>query len=210
MKKNKCKICRRAGQKLFLKGERCVGQKCAMIRRPYPSGSKGKRRKSPLSEYGKQLREKQKIRFSYGLGERQFKKYAKECLARVSKEGMGFVDFLVERLESRLDNAVFRAGLANSRSKARFFVTHGHFLVNKKRVDLPSYRIKKGDIISIREKSQKKAAFKELSISLKKHQLPSWLQANQENLEIKVVGAPSKEEFPMPGDLQKVGEFYSR
>ncbi len=210
MKKNKCKICRRLGQKLFLKGERCASQKCSMIRRPYPPGQKSKRRRSPLSEYGRQLQEKQKIRFSYGMGERQFKKYVKECLARASKEGRGFVDFLVERLENRLDNVVFRAGLANSRSRARFYVTHGHFFVNKKRVDLPSYQIKKGDIISIREKSEKKSPFKDLNISLKKHQPPSWLALDQENLNVKVIGIPSKDEFPIPGDLQKVGEFYSR
>ncbi len=210
MKKNKCKICRRLGQKLFLKGERCVGQKCAMIRRPYPPGQKRKRRKSQLSEYGKQLQEKQKIRFSYGIGERQFKKYVKGCLSRAPEEGRGFVDFLVEKLESRLDNVVFRAGLVDSRPKARFLVTHGHFLVNKKRVDLPSCQVKRGDIISIREKSKNKSAFKDLAASFKKYQLPSWLELDSKNLEVRVIGAPSKDEFSLSGDLQKVGEFYSR
>lgn len=152
VKNNKCKICRRFGQKLFLKGDRCIGQKCAMIRRPYPPGQKRKRRKSQLSEYGRQLHEKQKIRLSYGMGERQFKKYVKGCLAKSAKEGRGFVDFLVERLESRLDNVVFRVGLANSRSKGRFLVTHGHFLINNKPVDLPSYQVKRRQNFNKRKK----------------------------------------------------------
>jgi len=210
MLNSKCKICRRLGQKLFLKGDRCIGQKCAMVRRPYAPGPKGKRRRAPLSEYGRQLYEKQKIRFAYGMGERQFKKFVKDCLAKSVKEGRGFVDFLIEKLESRLDNVVFRAGLANSRSKARFFVTHGHFLVNKKLVDLPSYRVKKGDVVSIKEKSKDKPIFKDLVLSLKKYQLPSWLELDKKDLEVKIVGIPTKEESSLPGDLQKIGEFYLR
>lgn len=210
MLNSKCKICRRLGQKLFLKGDRCVSQKCAAVRRPYPPGQKGKRRKSQLSEYGRQLGEKQKIRFSYGMGERQFKKYVKGCLAKSSKEGKGFIDFLVEKLESRLDNVVFRSGLANSRSGARFLVTHSHFLVNKKLADIPSYQIKRGDVISIKERSKTKPLFKDLVISLKKYQPPSWLELDRKNFEVKVIGTPNKDEASMPGDLQKVGEFYSR
>ncbi|PIQ92409.1 MAG: 30S ribosomal protein S4 [Parcubacteria group bacterium CG11_big_fil_rev_8_21_14_0_20_39_14] len=207
---SKCKICQRAGQKLFLKGERCLGQKCSMIRRPYPSGTKKKRRKSQVSEYGKQLQEKQRVKFSYGIREKQFKKYVKDSLKKISKEGKGFVDFLIEKLESRLDSVVFRAGLVNSRSKARFLVSHGHFLVNKKRVNFPSFQLKTGDVVSISEKSKNKTPFKDLSTILKKYQPSPWLELDPKNFEVKIIGTPSKEEVSLPGDLQKVGEFYSR
>src|SRR4030043_988045 len=144
----KCKKCRRAGQKLFLKGERCYSQKCAMVKRPYPPGLHGKRRSS-LSEYGKQLLEKQKIRNTYGVLERQFKKYVLETKDKAGDKR----EFLFKKLEKRLDNVIFRAGFAKSRTQARQTVSHGHVLVNSRRMNIPSYEVKVGDVISIKVKS---------------------------------------------------------
>jgi len=210
MENSKCKTCRRVGQKLFLKGDRCASQKCGIIRRPFLQTKKKKGGRTQFSEYGRQLLEKQKVKWIYGLRETEFKKSVKKALSKPQKEGMGFVEFLIDKLERRLDNVVFKGGLVSSRSKARFFVSHGHFLVNKKKVNIPSYEIKKGDTVSIRDKSKNTAPFKELANTLKKYQTPSWMDIDREKFEIKIIGNPSKEEFSLPVDLQKVGEFYSR
>jgi small subunit ribosomal protein S4 len=209
MKNTKCKICRRAGVKLFLKSERCLSPKCSIIRKPYPPGEKRKKRIRSLSEYGKELKEKQKLQNWYNLRERQFRRYIKDALkARGKVEDAGIL--LIEVLESRLDNVIFRLGLASSRSQARQLISHRHFLVNDKPINIPSYLVKKGDKIKIKPASLKKGIFQNLAAVLKKHTPPSWLRLDPKNLEAKVVGKPSLEEAAPPTEISPIFEYYSR
>ncbi len=210
MENSKCKICRRLGIKLFLKGERCFSQKCPMIKRPYPPGVTGKRRKRPLSEYGKELKEKQKLKNWYHLEERQFKKYVKGVLKKRGKvEDVGALLIII--LETRLDNVIFQLGFTPSRLQARQLISHGQFLINDKKVDIPSYQVKKGDRINISPLSlQKKNIFKNLPTLLKKQRLPAWLELNLEKLEGKVLRFPALEEVMPPAELSSIFEFYSR
>lgn len=206
----KCKKCRRVSQKLFLKGERCFTVKCPMIKRPYPPGIHGKKIKRGLSEYGKQLLEKQKIRQTYGIRERQFKKYVKEIM----NKGGDKRELLLRKLEKRLDNIIFRLAWAKSRSQARQMISHGHILVNGRRVTIPSYEVKIGDRVAISEKSQKLTIFKNLKATLKKQETPSWLGpeslTKDAGFEAKIKSEPSFEDSK---DLQGLGaiiEYYSR
>jgi len=209
MKDKKCKICRRLGVKLFLKGERCLSQKCPIITKPYPPGEKGKKRTRQRSEYGKELSEKQKLKNWYNLRERQFRKYVKEVLEKRGKvEDAGAL--LIKKLESRLDNVVFRMGFTPSRAQARQIVNHGHFLVNEKKVNIPSYQVKKRDKISLHASSRNKAMFQDLPTILKKHQAPSWIKINIEKLEGEIVGEPNLEEAALPAEISTIFEFYSR
>lgn len=209
MDNSKCRICRRAGVKLFLRGEKCLSPKCPMVKKPYPPGVKRKRRTGALSEYGKELKEKQKLKNWYVLNEKQFRKYVKEAL-----EARGKIEdasaFLIKILESRLDNAVFRLGFASSRTQARQMVSHGHFLVNNRAIDVPSYLVKKGDKINVKPASVQKTIFKNIKTSLKKHNPPSWLKLEAEKLEGKVIGPPSFEEAAPPVEISSIFEFYSR
>lgn len=205
----KCKICRRAGVKLFLKGDKCMSPKCEMVKKPYPPGTKKKRRTRGLSEYGEELKEKQKLKNWYNLREAQFSNYVKKILAKGGKV-KNASDLLIRKLESRLDNVIFRLGFAQSRSKARQFVSHGHFLVNNKKVNIPSYEVKKGDIISISVMSAKKRDFANLAVSLKKYAPPAWLALNIEKLEGKVLAAPAIEGTSLPIEISKIFERYSR
>lgn len=205
----KCKICRRLGEKLFLKGEKCLSPKCPMVRKPYPPGQKGKRRKGGLSEYARELREKQKLKNWYHLKERQFAKYVRDALSRRGKVEDAGVQ-LIQTLERRLDNVVFRLGFATSRSQARQLVAHNHFLVNGKSVNIPSFLVKKGDKIKIKPSSVKKAIFKNLPTTLKKHNVPSWLSLDIKNLEGEVKGLPTLEEAVPPVEVSAIFEFYSR
>lgn len=191
MIEDKCKKCRRAGEKLFLKGEKCFGPKCPLTRKPYPPGIFGKgmkKRRRPvrgLSEYGLQLREKQKIKFSYGLRERQYSNYLKEA----QKKGRGDVKtYLFGLLESRLDNIVFRLGFTDSRSQAKQMVSHGHIMVNKRKVDIPSCRLKIGDKISIRPQSINRKIFRDFDLKIKKYNPPSWLNLDKEKREGEIIG----------------------
>lgn len=180
-----------------------------MVRRPYAPGQKGKRRLAPLSEFGKQLREIQKLKSWYNLRERQFKKYVKEVLAKRGKvEDLG--EILIRLLEKRLDNVIFRLGLATSRSQARQLISHGHFLMNGRSINIPSYQVKKGDVISIKPQKAKKANFQNLKNLLKKHNLPSWLRLDLEKLEAKVVGEPTLQEAAPPVEISSIFEYYSR
>lgn len=209
MQNSKCKICRRVGAKLFLKGERCFSPKCALIKKNYPPGKKGKRRSKALSEYGKELREKQKLRNWYNLRERQFANYVKSALrkrGRVVDAGL----FLVRNLESRLDNVVFRMAFSSSRIKARQLVSHGHFLVNDKKVNMPSFGLKKGDRVALNPKSAKKIVFENLQTIFKKYQFPSWIEFNIDKMEGKIIKEPSIEEAAPPAELSSIFEFYSR
>lgn len=195
--------------KLFLKGEKCFSPKCPMITKPYNPGNKGKRRTRPLSEYGKELREKQKLKNWYNLRERQFSKYVREALgARGKVEDTA--SFLIEILEGRLDNVVFRLGFALSRDSARQMVSHRHFLVNGRPVNIPSYRVKKGDVVKLRPSSVEKNLFKSVKVILKKYTPPSWLKLNVEALEGEVTGKPNFEEASPPAEISSIFEFYSR
>ncbi len=207
MEDSKCKKCRRAGEKLFLKGDRCFTQKCAMVRRPYYPGVHGnKRRRGGISEYGIQLAEKQKVKRSYHLRENQFRKYF-DMASR--KEGVTG-DILLQILETRLDNVVFRGGLAGSRSIARQIVGHGHIALNGRRVDIPSILVKVGDVITIRKGSENKAIFKDLKEKLKKYQTPGWLSLDKDKLSIEVKRMPQKDDIDSQFNMQLITEFYSR
>ena len=203
-----CKICRRAGQKLFLKGERCFSPKCAIIKRPYAPGKKGKRRPSPLSEYGRELREKQELKAWYNLREAQFRNYVKEVLGKKGSGEAG--NSLIKKLESRLDNVIFRSGFASSRAQARQLAAHGFFLVNEKRIKSPSYQVKKGDKIKFLHSKREKKNIKSLKTLLKKYQPPVWLKIDKENLEAEVIGIATLEEAAPPIEISSVFEFYSR
>jgi len=209
VKNAKCKICRRLGVKLFLRGERCLSPKCPMVKRPYPPGPKRKRRRGSFSEYGKELGEKQKLKNWYNLGEREFKNYVKKVLDKRGKVEDA-TSLLIENLEKRLDNVVLRLGFAKSRSQAKQLVSHSHFLVNGRAVDTPSFPCKKGDIISLKKQKAKKVIFQNLKNLLKKYKTPSWLELDSEKLEGKVIGKPSLEEVAPPVEISTIFEYYSR
>ncbi len=209
MKQAKCKICRRLGDKLFLKGEKCLGSKCAMIKRPFAPGQKAKKRRSALTEYGREMREKQKVKKWYNISESQFKDYVFEVMENRSS-GADVATQLISKLESRLDNIVFRMGWAKSRGQARLLVTHGHFLVNGKKVDIPSYRVSVGDAISIREGSKGKEVLKGLPEMMKKYSLPKWLSYDGDKIEGKVMRYPTPEDVQLPSEVSTIFEHYSR
>lgn len=202
----KCKKCRRAGQKLFLKGEKCLSQKCPVIRRPYAPGIHGKSFRRRSSEYGQQLAEKQRIRLSYCVSEKQFKNYFKQIAnLKGNKE-----ELLIQKLENRLDNVVFRLGWAKSRNLARQMISHGHILVNGRKTNISSYQVRKNDVIKIKEKSKSLVLFKDLKTELKKHEAPKWLSSDKEKIEAKVIGLAKLEDLGQIGAINKIIEFYSR
>ena len=197
-----CKLCRREGKKLFLKGERCTSSKCSLERRSYAPGQHGQGRKK-LTEYGLQLRAKQTARRYYGLSESQFRKY---FVMAVRHEGVTG-DNLLRICESRLDNVVYSLGWATSRAEARQLVTHGHFLVNGKRVDIPSYLCKAGDVVAIKKGSLDSDKFK--AILEKTGTIPAWLEAGDDNT-AKIVALPTREQIDVPVEEHLIVEFYSR
>lgn len=201
-----CKKCRRAGQKLFLKGERCFTPKCAMVKKPYVPGVHGKKRRRALSEYGIQLLEKQKLKEIYGLNETQLKKYFKEA----SKARGATTEILLTKLETRIDNVIFRLGLTESRAKARQIVSHGHILLNDRKVNIPSIHVKKGDVIKIKKSSLSKKLFENLETRLKKYNPPTWLSLDKKDWQATILAMPSREEMELPAELQMVVEYYSR
>ncbi|MBS4021461.1 MAG: 30S ribosomal protein S4 [Dethiobacter sp.] len=201
-----CRLCRREGLKLYLKGERCYTEKCAVDRRTYPPGQHGQGRRSKPSEYGLQLREKQKARRIYGVLESQFRKYFKEADRRKGITG----ENLLQLLESRLDNVVYRLGFALSRPEARQLVRHGHVDVNGRRVSIPSYLLRPGDSISVRDTSRDKARFKDLSELLRTQGTVDWLEVDRTNLSGKFVRFPSREEIDIPITEHLIVELYSR
>lgn len=206
---SKCKNCRRAGVKLFLRGERCLSPKCAMVKKPYSPGPKAEKRTKSLSEYGKELKEKQKLRKWYNLEEKQFQKYVRKILkarGKIADAGTA----LIGTLESRLDNVVFRLGFASSRAAARQMVSHGHFTVNNRSIDIPSYLVKKGDKINVKPGSAKKTIFQKISPQLSKYNPPSWLKLSAKELEGKVIGSPNLEEAAPPAEISSIFEFYSK
>lgn len=201
----RCKLCRREGEKLFLKGERCLTDKCAMERHPYPPGEKGKKY-AKESDYSKQLREKQRAKRLYGLLEKQFKGYY--TLAAGQKGITG--ENLLKLLELRLDNVVYRLGFAFSRSEARQFVKHGHFMVSGRVVDIPSYRVEPGDVIILSPKGQNVPRIKESAESSSKAQVPIWLEVDYKNFTGKVLEIPSREQIDVPIQEKLVVELYSK
>jgi len=209
MKYDQCKTCRRLGQKLFLKGDRCFSPKCAILKRAYAPGPQRKRRGGNASEYKKSLQEKQTLKKWYGVSERQFKRYVKETLAKMGKvENVS--NELIKRLEERLDNVVFRFGFAKSRASARQLVSHGYFLINGKPVNIPSYTFKKGDVLTVKENKKQKGVLKNLAEQLKRQETPVWLTLNKDKLEGKSIGAPNLEEVKPPAEISSIFEFYSR
>jgi len=200
-----CRLCRREGEKLFLKGERCYTNKCAIVRRNYAPGPHGQQRKK-MSEYGVQLREKQKAKRFYGVLESQFRRYFE--MAEKKKGITG--ENLLQILESRFDNVVYRLGFASSRAEARQLVRHGHFLVNGEKVNIPSYLLKAGDEITVREKSKNSPKFKEIQESIGSRLIPAWLDMDKENLRGKVVNLPSREDIDLPIQEHLIVELYSK
>lgn len=198
-----CRLCRREGQKLFLKGERCYSTKCALEKRNFPPGQHGQGRKK-TSEYGLQLREKQKAKRFYGLQESQFRNTFDKASRKQGKTG----ENLLIMLETRLDNTVFRLGFASSRKEARQLVTHGHFTVNGKKVDIPSFAVKAGDVIKVKDKSSNSPKFKEIKDMT--IAVPSWMTVDVKNLEGKVVAVPTREDIDTPIAEHLIVELYSK
>ncbi len=203
-----CKLCRREGEKLFLKGERCYTPKCALERRPYAPGMHGRRRefRRKLNEYGVQLREKQKVRRMYGVMERQFQRYFRQALKAKGMTGV----MLLQTLERRLDNVVYRMGFASSRAQARQLVTHGHFEVNGRKTDIPSFLVKPGDEIAVREKSKKNAYFEAVAQELDQVTPPGWISLDREAMRGRILALPTREDVDVPVNEHLIVEYYSR
>ncbi|OQX62373.1 MAG: 30S ribosomal protein S4 [Chloroflexi bacterium] len=204
-----CKLCRREGEKLFLKGERCFSPKCSFDKRDYAPGQHGRnmsRRRKRESDYGRQLRAKQRARRVYGVLERQFSRYFKVASQRRGLTGLN----LLQILESRLDNVVYRLGFASSRPEARLMVTHGHFIVNGRRTDIPSMLLKDGDELSVREGSRKLTYFKNLGDVVEKRSVPAWLERDAKTLAGKVGRLPERPEIDGSLNEQLIVEYYSR
>ncbi len=199
-----CRLCRREGMKLYLKGDRCYTDKCAISKRAYAPGQHGNSRKK-LSNYGMQLREKQKAKRFYGVLESQFRKYFELADKQAGITG----ENLLRLLESRLDNVVYRLGFASSRAEARQLVVHGHFRVNGKKVDIPSYLISAGDIVAVKETSRSSEKFKSLAANFR-GSTPNWLTVDMEKLEGSVISLPSREDIDLPIAENLIVELYSR
>jgi len=200
-----CKLCRRENQKLFLKGDRCYSDKCAYDRRSYPPGQHGQLRRK-FSDYGNQLREKQKAKRMYGLLEKQFRRYFWKA---DRKRGITGENLLI-LLERRLDNMVYRLGFASSRNQARQMVGHNHFVVNGKRVNTPSFLVSPGDVIEVREKSRKIPPINEAMDAVERLGVPPWLELNKDNCQGKVNALPERKDLTMPIQEQLIVELYSR
>ena len=206
----KCKKCRRAGEKLFLKGERCFSSKCAMVRNSLPPGPNiRKNRRGGFSEYGKQMKEKQRLRIFYGLREKQFSNYVHKALA---KKDVDKSEFLVRNLETRLDNVIYRAGFTSSSRQARQIISHGNILVNARRVDIPSYQVEIGDTIEPKKKARIIERVKEClsAKTAEAKELPGWFSLDKKDLVIKISAEPSPKDLPQDFDTSSIVEFYSR
>ena len=204
-KDEQCRICRREGQKLFLKGSRCYTDKCSITRRNYAPGEHGQGRKK-ISEYGTQLREKQKTKAFYGVGEKQFRKYFEMAENKRGITG----EMLLQILESRLDNVVYRLGFGTSRAQARQLVNHGHFEVNGKKVDIPSYLIKAGDVIAVRESKKDNKTIKENIEINAARPVPEWLEKDADKMQGKVIRLASREDVDLPVEEHLIVELYSK
>ena len=201
-----CRLCRREDAKLFLKGERCYTDKCGFERRAYAPGQHGQARKRKMSNYGEQMREKQKVKRIYGIAERQFRGYYYKAARMKGVTG----ENLLVLLERRLDNIVYRFGFASDHAEARQLVRHGHFAVNGKRVNIPSYLVRSGDVVTVGERSKKIKRIEESLASVERRGVPSWLELNKEAFSGKVKAMPAREDFTMPIREQLIVELYSK
>lgn len=200
-----CRLCRREGMKLYLKGDRCYSDKCALTNKAYAPGQHGQSRKKP-SEYGIQLREKQKVRRIYGIQERQFRNYFEKAERQKGVTG----ENLLRLLERRLDNVVYRLGMASSRVDARQLVRHGHFTVNGKKVNIPSFLVEEGQVIAAKEGSKSSPKFVGIADAITHRTAPAWLELDKENLVGRVVSLPNREDVDLPITEQLIVELYSR
>jgi small subunit ribosomal protein S4 len=201
-----CRLCRRENMKLFLKGDRCYGDKCAFERRPYPPGMHGQGRGGKFSDYQLQLREKQKVKRLYGVLERQFRRYYE--LAEKQKGITG--SNLLTMLECRVDNTVYRMGFASSRNQARQLIRHNHFLVNDKKVNIPSYQVKVGDVIEVRENKRKVPVILEAMETIVRRGFPNWIEVDKENFKGTLKALPSREDITIPIQENLIVELYSK
>ncbi len=201
-----CRLCRREGTKLYLKGERCYTDKCAIEKKAYIPGQHGPTRRGKQSEYGMQLREKQKARRMYGILENQFRRYFREADKRKGITG----EVLLQYLETRLDNVIYRMGFAGSRAEARQLINHGHVLVNDKKTDVASYEVTPNDEITIKEKSTKNPRMQELKELAEGYSVPEWLEVDHESFQGRMVRVPTREEIDTPVEEHLIVELYSR
>jgi len=200
-----CNDCRRENLKLFLKGDRCYTEKCSFERRPYPPGQHGQRR-TKFSEFAIQLREKQKVKRLYGLTEEQFRIYVKKAVKKKGITG----ESLIFSLESRFDEAVYKIGFSASRNQAKQLVRHNHFTVNGKKINIPSYPLKQGDVIEVREKSKKNIPILSAIEGVKRREIPKWLELNADKLQGTVKRLPARADVTVPIQENLIVEFYSR
>jgi small subunit ribosomal protein S4 len=201
-----CRLCRREGMKLFLKGERCYAEKCAIEKRNFLPGQHGKARKAKLAGYGLQLREKQRVKRIYGVLENQFRRYFEAADRQRGITG----ELLLQKLETRLDNVVYRLGFSTSRSQARQLVRHGHFSVNGRKVDIPSFAVSEGDVVGVRERSKTGAAVLHAMDEVKGRGIPEWLSLQSEQMAGRVVALPSRAQINLPVQEQLIVELYSK
>jgi len=203
---SQCRLCRRENLKLFLKGDRCFGEKCAFERRPYVPGQHGQRRGGKLSDYRLQLREKQKVKRIYGVLERQFRRYYKQAERQKGVTGTN----LLTLLETRLDNTVYRMGFAASRNQARQLVLHNHFRVNGRKANIPSLQLKVGDTVEVKESSKKASQIIEAMETVVRRGVPNWLEVDKENFKGTLKALPNREDLTMPIHEQLIVELYSK
>jgi small subunit ribosomal protein S4 len=201
-----CRLCRREDMKLFLKGDRCYTDKCGYERRAYPPGQHGQGRRRKASDYGEQMREKQKVKRIYGVLERQFRGYYYKANRMKGVTG----ENLLVLLERRMDNIIYRMGFAGDHAEARQLVRHGHFTVNGKRVNIPSYLVRAGDVVAVKEKSKKVARISDSMSAVDRRGVPSWLELDKEKFEGRVKSYPSREDFTLPIREQLIVELYSK
>ncbi len=201
-----CRLCRRERQKLFLKGTKCFTEKCPVERRGFPPGQHGQSRRTKISEYGIQLREKQKVRRTYGLMEKQFRNYFAKARKQTGRTG----ETLVKMLEQRLDNVVYRLGFAPSRKAGRQLITHGHFLVNDKAVDIPSYLLRPGDVVRVREKSKQLEVVHASMKKMKDTAMLPWLTLDKASMAGTFLNVPERADIPLNADEQLIVELYSK
>ena len=201
-----CRLCRREGIKLFLKGDRCYTDKCGFERRAYAPGQHGQGRRRKASNYGEQLREKQKVKRIYGIAERQFRGYYHKAVQAKGVSG----HTLIQLLERRLDNVVYRMGFASDHAEARQLVRHGHFTINGKKVNIPSYLVRARDIVQVRESSQKMARINEALAAVDRRGVPQWIQMDKENFRGAIAQLPSREDVTLPIREQLIIELYSK
>ncbi len=200
------KLSRKVGENLGLKAERSFSPKSSFLKKPYRPGQHGKARRRALSEFGTQLLEKQKIKFTYGISEKQLKKCFNEAKQLKGITG----NLILSALERRFDNVIYRSGFVGSRNISRQLVGHGHFLINNRKVTIPSYQVKIGDTISIKPRSKPKQIFFDLINKLKKHEMPSWMEVDKKNLEIKINNEPGNNDLPKNFNINAITAFYSK